>query len=495
MGLIGADVDELRRLARELSTGAQQLDAATQGLTAALFAAPWIGDGADRYRHDWTTTHRQRLAAATAALTQAASLLDREAGEHQDASAPGAGLGGGGIAAGPVTPAPAPPRRGTPADNADWWRSLSPAQQRQVIADHPEWVGNRDGVPAWARDEANRSRIEGERARLLAERDRLKEQLAGQRSRQWFGDLVGDAMTDDDEKLASVEDKLASLDAVDEVLGRGDRQLLVLDLDGKRAKAAVAVGDVDTAQNVAVFTPGLTTTVPSKLRGYDNDMDALVELAEQRSQAEGSDDRTAAVTWIGYEAPQWSETLDPRRSVISSHQAQVGGDALASFFTGINASRSDDVHLTALGHSYGSTTTGMALQHDGTGVDDAVFFGSPGLGTSDVDDLHLAPGHAFVIEARRDPVADLARFGGDPNLLPGVTHLSATAGTAPDGTQLKESTGHSDYLAGSSTSQYNMAAVVTGHPETGIGGVGLGLGDALRFELDPVGGVRPWVLP
>ena len=58
--------------------------------------------------------------------------------------------------------------------------------------------------------------------------------------------------------------------------------------------------------------------------------------------------------------------------------ARAGGEDLAAFYQGVNASRTDDPHLTALGHSYGSLTTGYALQHDGTGVDDAVLFGSPG---------------------------------------------------------------------------------------------------------------------
>ena len=67
-----------------------------------------------------------------------------------------------------------------------------------------------------------------------------------------------------------------------------------------------------------------------------------------------------------------------------------GGADLARFYEGIDASRRADPHLTALGHSYGSLTTGYALQQ-AHGVDDAVLFGSPGLGTDHVDDLHVPP--------------------------------------------------------------------------------------------------------
>jgi hypothetical protein len=133
------------------------------------------------------------------------------------------------------------------------------------------------------------------------------------------------------------------------------------------------------------------------------------------------------------------------------------------------------VHLTALGHSYGSLTTGLALR-PGTPVDDVVFFGSPGIGTSDVRELGLQPGRVHVVEARRDAVADLAAFGTDPNQLDGVTGLSARAAVV-DGRRLSESTGHSSYLTAGSTSQYGIAAVVAGRPELALHDDGSGAGD------------------
>ncbi len=115
----------------------------------------------------------------------------------------------------------------------------------------------------------------------------------------------------------------------------------------------------------------------------------------------------AAVTWLGYEAPQWGEITDPDYSVVSEHQARAGGAALGGFLDGIDAARPhDDPHLTAIGHSYGSTTTGHAVQQAGA-VDDVIFYGSPGIGTSDAGDLHVAEGHSYVIEARNDPAASV----------------------------------------------------------------------------------------
>jgi hypothetical protein len=50
----------------------------------------------------------------------------------------------------------------------------------------------------------------------------------------------------------------------------------------------------------------------------------------------------------------------------------------------------------------------------------------------------------------------------------GVTNLSTGAATAPDGAPLLASHDHSEYLNAQTTSQYNLAAVVAGHPEDAI---------------------------
>lgn len=191
----------------------------------------------------------------------------------------------------------------------------------------------------------------------------------------------------------------------------------------------------------------------------------------------------AAVTWIGYQAPQpslggWNPFGNPfsSDSVVHDDSARAGGADLAEFYRGIDASRTTDPHLTALGHSYGSTTTGFALQEQ-TGVDDAVFFGSPGIGTSHVEDIQVPEGHTYRIEARNDVVADAGSFGIDPTYVDGVTGLSAREETLPDGRRLAESTGHSDYLTQDSTSQYNMSVVVAGLPDRRVEDDGRGLGD------------------
>jgi hypothetical protein len=379
---------------------------------------------------------------------------------------------------------PDPPAGGSPEQNAAWWASLSPGVQQALMAISPGVLGNLNGLPATVRDQANRARLRSEASRLDAEITRVRAGLAPHRSAPGF--QVG--YYDELRRLEQLEAKRASVKAIEETLARGDRQLLVLDLSGERAEAAIAIGDVDTAEHVAVFTPGFTTTVDGDggLKGYDEQMRQLQQQANRRAFESGGGS-VATVTWIGYQAPQWSGVLSPSDSVASQGPAERGAVDLAEFYRGINASRADDPHLTAIGHSYGSTTTGLAVQQPGTGVDDVIVAGSPGIGTSDVDDLHVPEGHTYVVEARGDPVADLANFGKDPNTMEGVTGLSAREETA-GGSRLGETTGHgiwddenprNGYLAQDTSSQYNISVVVAGAPERAVHDRGVGLGDWL----------------
>jgi pimeloyl-ACP methyl ester carboxylesterase len=74
--------------------------------------------------------------------------------------------------------------------------------------------------------------------------------------------------------------------------------------------------------------------------------------------------------------------------------------------------------LTVVGHSYGSTTTGLALQRENLDVDQVVLIGSPGVGgeARTVADLGLDRSQVFVGSARRDPVTTFPdSLGEDPS--------------------------------------------------------------------------------
>lgn len=381
--------------------------------------------------------------------------------------------------------APMPPEDGKPAENNQWWDSLTDDQRDYVRAERPYWIGDLDGIPAAERSTANLTQ-------LAIDRSTIDGQINEARARF---EQTQNAM--DEKRLQLALDKRASLDAVERAMFEvgqdgnvaldsegnripfSDRQLLSFDASPGQtlATAVVAVGDVDAADHVSVHTPGFTSTVDGGLANLVRDAASVRDLSEWQLDHYSTDtagQSVASVAFMGYESPQ-------NVGVLSDDMARTGGDRLASFLDGIDASRSDDPHLTAVGHSYGSVTTGFALQ-DGTGVDDAVFMGSPGVGTDNLGALHIN-GDAYTLASGGDGVAALARFDGDPREIAGVHDLSTRAAdiVMPDGTDVTlmstdRFTGplidrmgsHSDYYKLDTTSQFNQAAVIAGIPDVAV---------------------------
>jgi Alpha/beta hydrolase len=373
----------------------------------------------------------------------------------------------------------APPAgKGTAAQNAAWWNSLSDSEQRQTIAQHPEWIANRDGVSFAARDQANRILLPRYQAALEQE---LADLEARRRYALDHNHPKNRAVGLLNDQISLVEDKLASIDTVSYLATQPGRRILNLDLTHDRAQAVVSVGDVDTADHIAVFTPGLTSTVQG-MDGYDDNMRQLRLRTLDDLNRHHSAETVATVTWIGYQAPQLA-TIVSSNSVGLDNAATTGGHDLAEFYRGINAARITEPDLTALGHSYGSTTTGFALQEH-SGVDRAAFFGSPGLSVDNTDGLQVPSDAASYAEATWDGVGDLRRFGHDPSTMPGMNQLETGAATDPDGRPLAAVAGHTSYLNDQTTSQYNLAAVVAGHPE-----------DVITGTTDPYAPPKNWWAP
>ena len=105
-----------------------------------------------------------------------------------------------------------PPKDGTAAQNAGWWNSLSPAGQVIFLRDHPDWLGNLDGIPGATRSAANLARIPGERADL--ERQRAAAQAVVNQAKGVY-DPTGNTMINALRQLDKIDAKLKSLDAID----------------------------------------------------------------------------------------------------------------------------------------------------------------------------------------------------------------------------------------------------------------------------------------
>ena len=384
---------------------------------------------------------------------------------------------------------PAPPVGGDPAANHRWWQSLTDEQRQQVLAHDPGLVGNLNGIPAEVRDAANRARLGSESTRIDTEitdtRQRLDTAIRSAERNEWdpYAELPGPLQA----RLEGLQEQRAALDAVTRTAAPDGRQLLLLDIDGHDApRAAVAVGNVDTARHVAVFTPGLGSTVSGSLERYTRDMNGVVDVAsEQLDKAGRADQGVAAVAWLGYDAPQLDgSTLNPAASVASSSPAQRGGRELAGFLDGINASRP--------GRRPTPDRTRTLLRVDHHRVRAAAHHRT----RRRCRGVRL-PGHQHRRRRRpprtgwapvrdrdpRRPGGRPGRFGEDPNHLDGVSRLSGHAET-DDGASLRESVGHSEYLTPDTTSQHNIVVTVAGLSDRQIrGDDDSGLGDLARWGL------------
>ncbi|PID97303.1 MAG: hypothetical protein CSA84_00830 [Actinomycetales bacterium] len=517
-GSWGANPEELESLSVSMTRASDRLGQMSREATSALHADIWRGSDAQRSRSQWDGTLRPQLENVVASLSQCSELLRDHAREQREASRVESGSSYGvfgetdmlsgtpGLAEGSLSPPP--PESSSPAETAAWWNRLTAAQKERIIADHPEWIGNRDGVDFASRDRANRALLDDELGRAIANRDALvatRDKVLAQQPHVkggWAGfvDLIytGDEVLDQfiindlNDKIKYAQERVDSNMALRSVLKKAESShLLLFDASGLKTKAAVSIGDVDTADHVAVYTPGVSTRVETSIDGCVRDMINLRDKTESvLMQHNRSDETVATVAWLGYEAPdnpleRQDDILNFSRNTFSDQRAKIGGRDLASFYTGIDASRDSDAHVVALGHSYGSLTTSEALQKSGTHVDDVVFFGSPGLNIDDAGDLDIS-GSAYLMEAEDDVVADFGAFGGDASNVSGIEHLltSATEETT-------ESRGHSEYLRGQSTSQLNMASVVADCPEDAYYGLNIDKGDLVREALARFDPTRP----
>lgn len=381
---------------------------------------------------------------------------------------------------------PQPPKGGTAEENRKYWDSLTPEQQAEAVKTMPSMIGSLDGLPADARHSANLTYLASEKDRLDQEVTRLASVVQSNPKN------VGAA-----QELQDKQARLADLKAIDQTLAEAQpgqpRKLLMLDTtNGEQVRAAIAVGDPDTADHISVTTPGLTSNVRESLPSMVNEAGALQNQAQSQLIGAGTpESKVSTIAWMGYDPPQEGMTYP---EVGLQNRAQEAAVPLSNFYQGLEvANQNTDPHITALGHSYGSLATSLALQEKGGAVDDVVFYGSPGLGgdfqlnngpnpynlagfndaVESAEDLGVKPGHVYEMTEKNEWVGNFNSFGRSPNQMPWVTHLSTDEVTIGD-TTYTGAEGHSEYgRVDNSTGQlhrsgYNLAAVVAGLPQNAI---------------------------
>ena len=302
----------------------------------------------------------------------------------------------------------------TPVERHRLISQLDRRTQQQLVRHHPDMMGNTDGVPWRLRVAANQ---------VLVDRELDRAEAGG------------------DQALITLLRRLQH------------EQVIVF--DPRKEHLAVVHGDLDSAENIAVFIPGMGSTFTGFFDGNNGtDNKAAALYREANAAHPGS---TAVIAWLGYAAPT-GQDVDPVRAIAevgSDKHAKQGAKNLKSFVQGL--ALSDGRRLTLVGHSYGTLVVGLALKA-GTPADEVVLAGSPGIGVDRVGELDAqVTGTVSVLSAPGDVVADLAYFGHDPDAPSfGATRLTTNAAGRP------RVEAHANYFVEGSQSLRNMAAVVTG---------------------------------
>ena len=262
------------------------------------------------------------------------------------------------------TDAPPPPGGNDPTAVADWWAALSTAARVSAIHGRPERIGNLEGLPAWARDRANR---------LVLDRTLVTPRRVG------GPPVPGQAMA------GAVAAEISRRES------DGERVQLVQFAPADEL-VALGLGDLDTADSVALLVPGMTNTPDGDLDELADNADAVADAA--RAAAPGL--AVAAVAWFGYRPPLGIGALGTSIS-------REGGRALDSALDGLSAARAaDPARVVVSAHSYGTRVVDAAADAPGRMAADAVVLnGSPGM-DNDAEGLEVA--EVYEASSPADPI-------------------------------------------------------------------------------------------
>ena len=347
----------------------------------------------------------------------------------------------------------------SPSQVATWWNSL-PENHKQFLMDHcPDNIRHLDGLPAYARDRANRFALEGyidanghEHRGALADAEEtvkdaqkkydaaLKTVMPGAKS----GYTNSQALAAKDEleraktayeDLKTIKKQIANADRMNK--GLAPAYLLDFNYDEKyqRTTAIVSSGNPDTATHVSTLVPGIGTNVRGDLGKY---VAANDRMRAQTAHAGVDPNNVATISYLGYVAPK-NDGLNNIQAADIGY-ANRAAPGLARFEEGLRANAEANHHKftnTLVTHSYGSTTGGKAaaLMAPGT-VDRLILTGSPGGGVQSIDEYNVPREHVYESSIPEgDAVQGIGPdryYGKNPRHLEGITHLSGDATDAKD---------------------------------------------------------------
>ncbi|MEU8620739.1 alpha/beta hydrolase [Streptomyces sp. NPDC048623] len=230
------------------------------------------------------------------------------------------------------------------------------------------------------------------------------------------------------------------------------RRFLAFDgRDGGRS--AEVVGDLASADRIAVLVPGVDTGLDHYARFRAGAL--ALQDALHRDTGGG---RTAVVAWLGYRPPATGSTAS-----LTPGRAAQAAPALSTAVAELHRIR-PGARITLLCHSYGSVVCARAAQ--GSPAAAIVLYGSPGTGYDTAADLRTratvwagrAAGDGVALVPHvRVPLPSLTRAGSELGFGtdPVAPAFGARRFPAGDG-------GHSAYLAPGSVSLRSLARIVDG---------------------------------
>lgn len=345
----------------------------------------------------------------------------------------------------PPETGPKIPQDKSPEEVKTWWDSLSQADKDRLMREQPDKLGNLNGIPVEDRSRANIEMMNRDIARV----ENATEAIPYDVMQRYYNAI-------------KIRDGLAAQRAKT----GAETYLYVYEPNAfdNQGRAAIAIGNPDTADNTAVVVPGTGNSVESGWLSQDD----AARVYDQTAKADPTQS-AAVVAWMGYDAP---DSLTDVR-VGQPDLARQGGDLLAGDINALSVTNQGDSHVTVIGHSYGSTTVADAAAGSGMRVDDVVLIGSPGTDLAQsAADFHLPEGgHVFVGAASTDPITHL---GGMQSTMPG-TDFTVGLGNDPadddfGSTRFKAEvpgltspfSDHSSYLQPGSESLYSIATIASG---------------------------------
>lgn len=259
------------------------------------------------------------------------------------------------------------------------WRKVPKDVRRASAKAAPALIGQLEGVDYHSRDLANR-------ITLRKQIDSLQKRLKSNPSNP------------------TMQTKLRCLLAIKGALKPHSPRRYLVDLtNDPKPLAAIAIGNLDTADVVTYAVPGMGT--------YTDDMQLWAQGSQNVYDAQGVVGTTAdraVVAWIDYPTPP------PGIDAALGEYAHIGAQDLIESLDGFWAARGkkaiDDVTLNIVAHSYGTTTAANALATKDLHVFSFVMLGSAGIEPSITSAKRLSAKHVYAGEAAGDTEAQWGRI-------------------------------------------------------------------------------------